>query len=382
MQCVKGKLVYTGRGTAQNAYVLFEKGRLAGLSRSRRGELLGEFAAVTPALIDAHAHIGMCRSGEPGAEDEANERLDSFVALADALDSVQMDDRAFADSLRAGVLYSCVVPGSGNIVGGRSAVIRNFAPGTSQALVARAGIKGAFGYNPMSTREWKGTRPWTRMGALAMLRARLLAVRQKLEKRRRLPARKRLDVEFTPEDEVFRALLERREVFRVHVHKADDLDALLRLADEFRLRITCEHTMDVFEARVYRELARRDVPVIYGPLDSFAYKVELRHEDPLNVRLLLESGVRFGLMSDHPVILQSTLLLCLRWFLRAGLTKAEALAVVTRRNAELLGVADRLGTLERGRWASLLCWDGDPFSLEHHPVLALGEGREVYRDRG
>ncbi|HOX05765.1 MAG TPA: amidohydrolase family protein [Planctomycetota bacterium] len=379
MQCVKAKLVYTGRGTAENSYVVFEKGKVVGLSRSRKGELLGEFGAVTPALLDAHAHIGMHRSGEPGGESESNEKLDSFVNLADALDSVQMDDRAFADSLRAGVLYSCVVPGSGNIVGGRSAVLRNFARGTTEALVGRAGIKGAFGYNPMSTRDWKGTRPHTRMGALALLRSKLLAVRQKMEKRARLPAKKRADVEFAPDEEVLRALLERREVFRVHVHKADDIDALLRIADEFRLRITCEHTMDVWERRVYDELARRDIPVVYGPLDSFAYKVELRHEDPLNVRHLVGSGVRFGLMTDHPVILQSTLLMCLRWFLRAGLSKSEALEIVTRRNAEILGVADRLGTLERGRWASLVCWDGDPFDLAHKPVLALGEGREVYR---
>jgi imidazolonepropionase-like amidohydrolase len=380
MQCVKGRLVYTGRGTAENSYVVFDRDRVVGLSRSRRGELLGEFAAVTPALIDAHAHIGMHRAGEPSAEGEANEKLDSFVALADALDSVQMDDTSFGESVRAGVLYSCVVPGSGNIVGGRSAVIRNFAAGTSDALVARAGIKGAFGYNPMSTREWKGTRPWTRMGALALLRSRLAAVREKLAKRRRLPPKKRADVEITAEEEVLRALLERREVFRVHVHKADDIDALLRLAGEFRLRVTCEHTMDVFEARVYAELARRGVPVVYGPLDSFAYKVELRHEDPRNVRLLVESGVRFGLMTDHPVILQSTLLLCLRWFLRAGLSRAEAIEVVTRRNAEILGLAARLGTLARGRWASLVCWDGDPFSLASRPRLVLGEGRAVHRE--
>lgn len=379
MQCIRAKLVYTGRGTAENAYVAFDGNKIVGLSATKKGELLGEFAVVTPAFVDAHSHIGMLRSGEPGSEGEANDKLDSFMNLADALDSVQMDDRGFADSLRGGVLYSCVVPGSGNIVGGRSAVIRNYARGTSEALVARAGIKGAFGYNPMSVRDWKGARPWTRMGALALLRSRLATVRQKLEKRRRLPARKQADVEFTPEEEVLHSLLERREVFRVHVHKADDIDALLRTADEFRLRITCEHTMDVFEPRVYDELARRDVPVVYGPLDSFAYKVELRHEDPLNVRHLLASGVRFGLMTDHPVILQSTLLMCLRWFLRAGLSKQEALEIITRRNAEILDVADRLGTIERGRWASLVCWDGDPFDLAHKPVLALGEGREVYR---
>jgi imidazolonepropionase-like amidohydrolase len=162
------------------------------------------------------------------------------------------------------------------------------------------------------------------------------------------------------------------------VHKADDIDALLRIVDEFKLKVTCEHTMDVHEVRVYRELARRRIPVIYGPLDSFAYKVELRHEDPLNVKLLLESGVKFGLMTDHPVILQHTLPLCLRWFLRAGMSRVEALEVITRRNAELLGLGGRLGTLSRGRWASLVCWNGDPFDLGSFPQLVVGEGETVY----
>jgi len=81
---------------------------------------------ITPAFIDAHCHIGMERAGEPGSEGEANEHMDSLLFLADALDSVQMDDSAFRDSVELGVLYSCVMPGSGNIVGGRTAIIRNY----------------------------------------------------------------------------------------------------------------------------------------------------------------------------------------------------------------------------------------------------------------
>ena len=68
--------------------------------------------------------------------------MDTMLFLADALDSVQMDDTAFRDSVEMGVLYSCVLPGSGNIVGGRSAIIRNFARTTTEALVGRSGHQG------------------------------------------------------------------------------------------------------------------------------------------------------------------------------------------------------------------------------------------------
>ena len=378
MRCLKAKVIYTGRKKVENAHLVFNRDKVVGISKRKQGKLAGGCAVITPAFIDPHAHIGMHRSGEPAAEGEANPKLDSIVTLADALDSVQMDDAAFEDSVLAGVLYSCVVPGSGNIIGGRSAVIRNFAPGTNAALVARAGIKGAFGYNPMSTREWKGTRPWTRMGALSLLRARLEAVRAKMRKGKRLPAGRKHEAELSAEDAVVRDLLTRKETFRVHVHKADDIDALLRFVDEFRLRVTCEHTMDVRDARVYEKLKRRGIPVVYGPLDSFAYKVELKHKSPLNARLLMESGVEFGLMTDHPVILQQTMLLTLRWFLRAGMSKQGAIELATRRNARILGLERKLGTLERGKWASFVCWTGDPFDIGNHPAAVYAEGKPVW----
>ena len=118
----------------------------------------------------------MERSGEPGTEGEANEHMDSLLFLADALDSVQMDDTRvprFRGAGRAVLLRSSRAAATSSAAA--SAIIRNYARTTTEALIARSGIKAAFGYNPMSTRDWKGTRPHTRMGALSLLRARLAA---------------------------------------------------------------------------------------------------------------------------------------------------------------------------------------------------------------
>ncbi|MCK4680131.1 imidazolonepropionase, partial [bacterium] len=156
MNCVRGKKIYTGKKVVKDAYVVFNGKKMVGVSKEKKGKLLGSFAVVTPAFVDPHSHIAMIRAGEPGAEAEANEHMDSILAVPDALDSVQMDDSALKDAIEGGVLYSCVLPGSGNIIGGLSAVIRHYAKNTTDALVARAGIKAAFGYNPMSTVDWKG----------------------------------------------------------------------------------------------------------------------------------------------------------------------------------------------------------------------------------
>ena len=380
MNSIFGKLVYTGTDVLRDAYVAFDGRKIADVGKRRRGKLLGEFAVITPAFLDAHSHIGMLRAGEPGAEGEANEKMDAILALPDALDSLQMDDPALAEAVEMGVLYSCILPGSGNIIGGHSAVIRNYARHSSEALVARAGVKSAFGYNPMSTFEWKGSRASTRMGSIALLRSALHEVARKVKRHRKAKGAKKAEITFSAGEEVLRDVLARKQRLRVHVHKIDDIAALLRVVDEFGLRITVEHALDVHRPEIFRELKKRNIPVTYGPTDAFAYKVELKHQNWRNGRHLIESGVQFGLMTDHPVTPARTLFLQTRWLTRCGLSRQQAVELVSRGNAELLGVDDVLGTLAKGKWASLACWNGDPFDVTSYPVAVYGEGARVFGD--
>ena len=376
MFTLRGKTIFTGTDIIHDAAITIDGTTITAVGSADEGEVVGEYPVITPAFIDAHSHIGLIRAGEPSAEAEANEHMESMLAHADVLDSLQMDDKGFKDSIEAGILYSCVLPGSGNIIGGNSAVIRNYGTNSNTAFIRRAGIKAAFGYNPMSTRDWKGQRPYTRMGALAILRAKLHDVKAKMAKE---AAKEDADVTYTAEEMVMKAILEGKERLRVHVHKADDIAALLRVVDEFDLKVTVEHTMDVHDVEPYQALKAHGIPVVYGPLDSLAYKVELKHEDWRNVKFLLESGVEFGLMTDHPVIMQKTLLFTLRHFLRCGYTKTQALGVITASNARILGVDDVLGTLEAGKWGSVVCWNGDPFSMESYPVAVYAEGKLIYQ---
>jgi len=380
MNCVRAKKIYTGKKVVEKAYVAFNGKKMVGVSKQKKGKVVGEFDVVTPAFVDPHSHIAMVRAGEPGAESEANEHMDSILAVPDALDSVQMDDAALKDAIEAGVLYSCVLPGSGNIIGGLSAVIRHYAKNSTDALVARAGVKAAFGYNPMSTVAWKGKRPSTRMGALSILRSKLVDVQQKMDKHKRAKGAKKKEITFSAEEAVLRDVLARKHVLRVHVHKIDDIAALLRIVDEFKLDVTVEHAGDVHQPEIFKELARRKIPVIYGPSDSLAYKVELKHDSWRNIRYLIESGVEYGLMTDNPVNLTRLLFLQTRWFTRLGLSKQEAVELVSRKNAELIGVGNILGTLDKGKWASFTCWNGDPFDITSYPVAVYGEGELLYSE--
>ncbi|HZC49256.1 MAG TPA: amidohydrolase family protein [Nitrososphaeraceae archaeon] len=379
MKVIKSRLLFDGIDEKRDCFIGFENDEIKYVGNSQpkeSSEIIAEGVVVTPAFIDSHSHIGMVRSGEPDKEEEANEHMNSVYPLVNALHSIYMDDPSFKESVESGVLYSTVLPGSGNIIAGNAVLIRNFVQDIGQAHIMDVGIKAALGYNPRSTVDWKGNRPSTRMGAVAMLRENFIKAK-KLQKL--LETEKKVIDEVEPLTELFMDILSKRLKMMVHVHKEDDIMVLLQLIKEFGIKVIANHCVDVHREEVFTALKASSVPVIYGPMDSFPYKVELKHESWRNAEKLLNSGAKFSIMSDHPVILQRNILYSLRHLLRFGLSKADAISKISKEAAEIIG-AQNIGQVRAGFKASIVVWNGDPFSLSSYPILVIGEGRTVYEE--
>jgi imidazolonepropionase-like amidohydrolase len=121
------------------------------------------------------------------------------------------------------------------------------------------------------------------------------------------------------------------------------------------------------------------IPIIYGPMDALPYKVELKNESWRNVEKLLQSGAKFSMMSDHPVILQRNMFYTLRHLLHFGLSKSNAISKITSEAAEIIGIQG-IGQIKPGFKASFVVWNGDPFSLTSYPTLVVAEGKIVHRE--
>ncbi len=402
---IKATELYDGGQRFSDRKVVVEGDRIVEVSPA--GDVKADYEGhVTPALIDAHSHIGMFREGEPQAEAEGNDKSAQIMPLSDPLNSIYFDDRAFSDAVDFGVLYSCVVPGSGNLVGGRARVIRNFAKNRKEALVLDYGYKMALGYNPRSTTGWKGDRPDTRMGVYQMLEKRFdevlakqakseLALNRKLrELARSAPekgmgpreldterdaARREAELELSSEEQALLDLLSGSKTVKVHVHKEDDALYLIDLCKRYGLKATADHMMDIHHREIFNEVAQAGIPIVYGPMGCLAYKVELKHENYRNAALLLKSRADFGLMTDHPVVLSHLLRDSLKYFLIQGVSEAEAISIVTARNARILGLEADLGGVEEGKLASLVVWDREPLSLAAYPRMVMAEGKVVRR---
>src|SRR6266511_1883237 len=276
MKLIKSKILFDGISERKDIFIGFEDDEIRYVGNSKptdSSETILEADTVTPGFIDSHSHIGMARSGEPSQEEESNEQMKTIYPLVNSLHSVYMDDPSFTESVESGVLYSTILPGSGNVLGGKAVLVRNFSKDIGEAFVMDVGIKAALGYNPRSTTEWKGDRPSTRMGAIAMLRENF--IKAKKMQTLVLTERKVID-EVDPITEVFMDILSGKHKMMVHVHKEDDVIVLIQLANEFGIRIVANHCADVYRREVFEALKNASIPIAYGPLDSFPYKVELR----------------------------------------------------------------------------------------------------------
>jgi imidazolonepropionase-like amidohydrolase len=398
---IHAKTLFTDGKRYSDRWIVIKGSSIVEVSEKRRPATYS--GIVTPAFVDPHSHIGMFRSGEPGAEQEGNDITHQIQPLNDPIRSIYFDDLAFVDAVDFGVLYSCIMPGSGNLFGGRSKVIRNFASHVGECEVHDFGFKMALGFNPRSTGGWKGDRPNTRMGIYTMLEKRFDEVlakhekaliaqerkeielgRKKLKKseseiEKRLASREHV-LELSSEERALLELLKGKRPVKIHVHKEDDVYYLLHLVKKYKIKVTAEHCGDVFHREVFEELRDAGVPIVYGPVGSHPYKVELRHSFYQNAKLLMESGAMFGLMTDHPVIHASLLRDSLRYFLMYGMSTEEAVHTISGRNAALVGVGDKVGRVAQGMLGSVLVWDRDPLHLGSYPKVVVAEG-EIVREQ-
>jgi len=261
----------------------------------------------------------------------------------------------------------------------------------------------ALGFNPRSTGSWKGKRPNTRMGVYSMLEEKfdkLLIKKEKAELERdkklielekkakgkdKLSAKEMVlekkninrcfELSFEPEELIMLDILAGKKTAKIHVHKEDDVLYLIKLVKKYKLKATADHTGDVFHKEIFEELAKAKIPVVFGPLGGIGGKIELAHAYYQNAELLMKSKAEYGLMTDHPVIWTPNLRDSLKFFLIHGMKDEEAISVITYKNAKILGIDDILGTVEKGKVASLIVWDKEPLNLAAFPKMVMAEGR-------
>jgi imidazolonepropionase-like amidohydrolase len=336
---------------------------------------------VLPGFIEAHGHVGVHEEAEGWAGSDSNELTEPVTAQVRALDAINPADLGFRDAVSGGVLAVNVNPGSGNPIGGQTAALKCWGRTVDEMLLkAPAGMKSALGENPKRVYGERKQSPATRLGTAAVIRGALVDAANylaKLEAEQRKPEDERKPVDRDLKLEALGRVLRKEIPWRQHCHRADDIATALRLAEEFGYDLVIDHGT---EAHLLADiLAAKDIPVIIGPLFTSRSKVELRNRSLDNPGKLASAGVTIAITTDHPVVPINFLAHQAALSVKHGLDRDTALRALTINPARIVGVADRLGSIEPGKDADLVIWSGDPLDVLSRVTRALINGEEVYR---
>jgi imidazolonepropionase-like amidohydrolase len=396
---VDGKVMTITQGTLEKGTVLVEGGLIVAVGEeveipedAQVYDATGK--VVMPGLIDAHCHVGIFPDGIGWEYSDGNEMTDPITPHLRALDAVHPEDPAFKDLVAAGVTTVLTGPGSANLIGGQWVCVKT-APKTSveqMVLLEPAGMKMALGENPKRVYGEKKKLPSTRMGNAAALRTALVDAQNYLEKWRRYEAdlaqyeakaeagdADAKSPELPERDLKLDALgkvLRREMRARVHAHRADDMLTAVRIAEEFDLDLTLEHATEGY--KIADILAAKGIPVTAGPILFSRVKYELKNMTPENPGVLSRAGVKVAIQTDET---SATKYLAINAALavREGMPEKDALGAITINAAEIIGVADRVGSLEVGKDADIVVFDGHPFDYRTVPDLVLVDGLVAYR---
>ena len=330
---------------------------------------------VLPGFLDAHTHLGVDEAAEGWAGQDTNERTDPVTAQVRALDAINPAETGFADALTGGVTTVGVNPGSANVIGGLCVAIPTHGR-TVDEMVLRSpcGVKSALGENPKRVYGEQKKLPSTRLGTAAVLRQAFVDAQnyqaKQAAKEGTLDGR---DLKL----ESLVAVLNRQIPWRQHCHRADDIATALRVAEEFGYDLVIDHGT---EAHLIADLiAARGIPVLIGPLFTSRSKVELRNRSLANPGRLAAAGVEISIITDHPVVPVHFLVHQATLAVKEGLDGEVALRALTIHPAKVLGVADRVGSLEVGKLGDVVLWSGDPLDVMQRALQVFIAGERVYR---
>jgi imidazolonepropionase-like amidohydrolase len=349
--------------------VLIENGKISKVGKNIATETsvkmidCGELF-LFPGFIDVHTHMGLYDEGTGWAGNDANETAEMLTPHIRAIDGAYPFDPAFSDAIKSGITTVHIMPGSANVIGGTTSVIKTAGKNIKKMIVREtAGLKLALGENPKKIHSHGNNDSITRMGIMGMLREAFYKA---------LLSDQRNDFRNLP----LVMALKREIPVRIHAHRADDIITAVRFAEEFNLDLRIEHCTEGH--LVASELAGLGLKVSVGPTLTRRSKVELKNKTWNTYKELSAHGVEVSITTDHPYTPIQYLNICASLAVREGLPEQKALEGITINPARNLKVDHKLGSIEKGKDADLVLWTHHPFHYLAKPKWTMINGEIVF----
>lgn len=377
---VRGQKVHTMAGPViDDGIVVVENGKISALGRADQirvpeGYRVLQAAVVTPGLVDAHATVGLTGIFNVAHDQDQLERSGAIQPELRAIDAYNPQEELVAWVRSFGVTTVHTGHGPGELISGQTMVAKTAGATVEEATLIEARAVAAT--LASAARKEGGKSPGTRGKMMAMLRAELIKAR---EYQAKIDRAKAAGEPAPPRDlrlELLSRVLAGELPLMVTAHRAQDIASALRLAKEFPFKLWLDGAAESY--LLIDEIKAAGVPVIVHPAMQRAY------EDTENMSFetagrLADAGVTVVSQSGFEGYVPKTRVVLFEAALQAahGMGPERALRSITIDAARLLGVADRVGSLEVGKDGDLALYDGDPFEYTTHCTGVVINGHVV-----
>jgi imidazolonepropionase-like amidohydrolase len=366
-------LTAAGPGIQRGA-VLLQNGKIAAVGTGAMDVPVGAVRIdgagkyLTPGIIDVHSHLGVYAAPGVPANSDGNEATNPSTPNVWAEHSVWPQDPQFPRNLAGGVTTLQVLPGSANLIGGRSVVLKVVPARTVQGMKfpgAKYGLKMACGENPKRVYANRG--PSTRMGNVAGYRAAWIAA----EQYRRRWDKWNADHKGDPPardlgNETLAEVLRGNILVHNHCYRADEMAQMIDIAHEFGYKIRAFH--HGVEAYKIADLLKKEGIAAALWADWGGFKMEALDGTLGNLPLVYAAGTRTIVHSDDPSGSQRLNQEAAKGMaegkrLGIDISDDEAIKWLTINAAWALDLDSQIGSIERGKNADVVLWSGNPFSV-------------------
>jgi len=390
---INGTIYCPIQGRMENARVLFDEKKIYSVGTSDLDlpqdatiiDAKGKF--IVPGFIDPHCHQGLFDGSSGWAGLDGNEMTDPVTPHVRGIDAFNPEEPSLKEVLHGGITCLNTGPGSGNVISGQTLIIKPIGAHIVDDMIVKApaALKVALGENPKRVHGVENKRmPMTRMGVAALLRKAFTDARnyieiweaydRKLAKAKEddkpLPAPPKRDLKL----DVLSKVLQNEIPVHAHCHRSDDIITIIRISEEFNVKLVLIHATDSSDIADF--IAARQIPAIYGPTLLWVSKPEVKRSSFNTVVKLVRAGVKVALQTDSLTPMNFFPLLPM-FVKKAGLSEAEALRCVTINPAEILGIENKVGSLEAGKDADIVIWSGNPFDFYSEVEKVFINGKEV-----
>ncbi|MFZ5949978.1 MAG: amidohydrolase family protein [Candidatus Rifleibacteriota bacterium] len=340
--------------------VLVEKGKIASVGskilKNVEKVIECDQKYLVPGLIDAHTHLGLFENGVP-SNDMAETHPEVTPHLR-PLDGIKMRDKGVEDARRAGISTCMVCPASELPIAGICSILKTNGNSADVGLIVeQAGVLATFGEVPKNNAKQDKKPHSTRMGMAALIRETLMKAQDyyALKQSKKMTKDREIDME------ALIPLVKGDVPMRACAHRAEDIMAAIRIAQEFNLKLVIEYGT---EAHLLADrLAEMKVPVVLGPTLMPRFRHEMNEKTFESARILMDAGVDVAFTCDYPGLPIETLRVAAAMAIQYGLDERRALMAISENPARILGVEERIGKIKKGYDADLALFSGHPLDI-------------------